>query len=64
MFNFLDKANETFAVRGRKLLRWSPSGYRGAIARRRGTTVDVLTPPSIVTVLAAGFRPRWHRSAG
>ena len=25
--------------------------------------VDVLTPPSILAVLAQGYRPQWHRSA-
>jgi hypothetical protein len=25
--------------------------------------VDVLTPPAIVAVLAAGFEPHWHPSA-
>ena len=25
---------------------------------------DVLTPPSILAVLAAGYRPQWHPSAG
>lgn len=56
-------ADEAFAVRGRKLLRWTPSGYRGAIARPRRIIVEALTPPSIVKALRAGFKPRWHRSA-
>jgi hypothetical protein len=51
---------EAFAVRGKTLLRWTPSGYRDMIARPRRIDVDVLTPPSIVKVLAAGFRPLWH----
>jgi hypothetical protein len=55
--------DSAYAVQGRKLLPWTPSGYRGAIARPRGAQVDVLTPPSIVKVLKAGFRPRWHGSA-
>lgn len=52
-----------FAVRGDKLLRWTPSGYAGAAPRLRGT-VDVLTPPSMLTVLERGYRPLWHPSAG
>jgi hypothetical protein len=59
-FVALDDA--AFAVRGRTLLRWSPSGYADTRARPRGTA-DVLTPPSIVAVLRAGYRPRWHPSA-
>ena len=31
--------------------------------RPRGGTVDVLTPPAILAVLAAGYEPRWHLSA-
>jgi hypothetical protein len=54
---------EAFAVRGETLLRWTPAGYRGAMNRPRKASLDVLTPPSIVKVLKAGFRPRWHRSA-
>ena len=51
-----------FAVRGPRLLRWSDAGYTGAIARPRGMA-QVLTPPSIVAVLKAGYAPRWHESA-
>lgn len=57
------KGDEAFAVRGQKLLRWTPSGYREAVARPRGINAEVLTPPSIVKALAAGFQPRWHKSA-
>lgn len=53
-----------FAVCGDRLLRWSPSGYADTIPRRRGATVNVLTPPSILTVLKRGYRPLWHPSAG
>src|SRR5665213_587878 len=37
---------EAYAVRGKKLLRWTPRGYNSAKPRPRGITVDVLTPPS------------------
>ena len=52
-----------FALRGTHLLRWSDAGYVEKIARPRGAAVDVLTPPSIVAILRAGYRPRWHPSA-
>lgn len=52
-----------FAVRGARLLRWTPSGYAGSQDQPRGLEVDVLTPPSIVAVLTAGYRPFWHPSA-
>lgn len=54
---------DAFAVRGQRLLRWSPGGYEQTSARPRGIVVDVLTPPSILAVLARGFAPLWHRSA-
>jgi hypothetical protein len=62
MITFEPAGDEAFAVRGAKLLRWTPSGYRGAINRKK-TDVDVLTPPSIIKALASGFMPRWHKSA-
>jgi len=55
---------EAFAVRGERLLRWTPRGYDGLQPRPRGLEVDMLTPPSIIAVLKAGYRPRWHASAG
>ena len=55
---------EPFAVRGQRILRWTPSRYSGAQPRPRGIEVDVLTPLSIVAVLEAGFSPLWHPSAG
>jgi hypothetical protein len=53
-----------FAVRGKSLLRWSPSGYRDRMNRPLGPAVDVLTPPAILAVLTAGYQPHWHPSAG
>ena len=50
-----------FAVRGAHLLRWGENGYADSIARPRGEAT-VLTPPSIVAVLKAGYRPQWHES--
>ncbi len=52
-----------FAVRGDKLLRWTPSGYSDTRPRPRGTTIAVLTPSSILTVLERGYQPLWHSSA-
>jgi hypothetical protein len=45
------------------LLPWTASGYGAPRARPRGVAVDVLTPPSIVATLAAGYQPSWHSSA-
>jgi hypothetical protein len=53
-----------FAVRGNSLLPWTAAGYAARQRRPGSGTVDVLTPPSILAVLAAGYRPQWHPSAG
>jgi hypothetical protein len=54
---------EAFAVRGKHLLRWTAKGYTASQPRPRGLEADVLTPPSILKVLSAGFAPLWHPSA-
>jgi hypothetical protein len=52
-----------FAVRGDVLLGWTPEGYAPCLNRPARGEVPVLTPPSIVAALAAGYRPLWHPSA-
>ena len=44
-------------VRGSQLLRWTPAGYMERIARPREQTATVITPPSLVAVLRADWRP-------
>ena len=44
-------------VAGDALLAWSPHGYTRRVERPRDGDVDVLTPRSIVAVLAAGYQP-------
>ena len=56
--------NVAYAIRGSRLLRWSESGYSEKKLRPRQTAMNVLTPPSIVAILRAGYRPQWHPSAG
>ena len=51
-----------FALRGDVMLPWTPSGYTAAKPRPHGTAT-VLTPPSIVRILRAGYQPQWHPSA-
>jgi hypothetical protein len=62
MLALMDQPHAAFAVRGSHLLCWSESGYAEKIARPRGNA-NVLTLPSIVAVLAAGYQPQWHPSA-
>ena len=57
------RGDEAFALLGTRILRWSPAGYIEFLPRPRGITVDVLTPPSVLAVLARGYRPLWHSSA-
>lgn len=52
-----------FAVRGDALIHWTPHGYDARRPRPRGIAVDVLTPPAVLAVLSAGYRPHWHPSA-
>jgi len=58
-----DEPGSAFAVRGRTLLRWAPTGYTAARPRPRDLMVDVLTPPGSLAALSGGFCPRWHPSA-
>lgn len=61
---FVVRDGAAFAVRGGVLLRWTPDGYVGRVRRPpRGVAVDVLTPPAMLAVLSAGYRPQWHPSA-
>jgi len=60
---FIALDNAAFAVRGDRLLHWTPEGYDARRPRPRGVIVDVLTPPAILAVLSAGYRPHWHPSA-
>jgi hypothetical protein len=46
------------------LLAWSGDVYIERARRPRNRQVTVLTPPSIVAVLRAGYQPALHRSAG
>jgi hypothetical protein len=54
-------------VLGDELLRWTPSGYDDRERRRPGESAVVITPPSLVAVLRAGWDgavPLFHPSAG
>jgi len=57
------EGDRPFAVRGDALLPWSFAGYGSPRPRPRAVEVDLLTPPAIISVLRAGYRPQWHPSA-
>jgi hypothetical protein len=53
-------------VRGAELLAWTPAGYRERVARPAGERAVLITPPSLVEVLRAGWEgavPLLHPSA-
>jgi hypothetical protein len=54
-------------VLGRELLRWTPAGYTARVPRPARHTAVVITPPSLVSVLRAGWEPSvplLHPTAG
>lgn len=53
---------ESFAVKGSRLLRWSPAGYLGSVSRPSGRAM-MLTPPGTINALHGGYLPHWHASA-
>ncbi|MCL4301808.1 MAG: hypothetical protein KJ077_39300 [Anaerolineae bacterium] len=59
-FIVLDHA--AFLVWEWSLLRWSPGGYAERVTRPGSTMVEVLTPPSAVKTLVAGYVPQFHPS--
>jgi len=54
---------DAFAVRGERLLRWTPAGYAEAQPRPRRIETQVLTPPAMLAVLSRGYALFWHPSA-
>ena len=52
---------ESFLIVGGKPLRWSPDGYRAATLPAE---LRLLTPPSTLNALTAGYRPVLHPSVG
>ena len=63
MLTIPGEPESVFALRHGHLRAWSADGYGDPRSLPRGIAVDVLTPPSILAVLAQGYRPHWHPSA-
>jgi hypothetical protein len=61
VFVMLD--DDAFLVLGESLLRWSPAGYMERRPRPTGLDVTVLTPPSAVAAIRAGYVQEIHASA-
>ncbi len=52
---FVLRGGEPWLVLGDDLLRWTPGGYVERAARPRDGEATVVTPPSLLLALAAGF---------
>ena len=50
-----------YAIKAGHMLLWSFDGYQKAIPLV--PHAKLLTPPSIIAILASGYKPRWHPSA-
>ena len=54
---FVLRDDAPWLVVGPELLRWTPAGYVDASPRPNGAETVLITPPSLVAVLRAGWRP-------
>jgi hypothetical protein len=54
---FITRDDVPWLVHGDRLLRWTPAAYAESVPRPAGTREVVVTPPSLLTVLDAGWRP-------
>jgi hypothetical protein len=64
---FVLRDGAPWLVLGSRLLAWTPAGYEARVPRPRGEQALVITPPSLVEVLRAGWQgvvPLLHPSAG
>jgi hypothetical protein len=63
---FVLRDGAPWLVRGGELLEWTPAGYAARMRRPAGESATVVTPPSLVAVLRAGWEgvvPLLHPSA-
>jgi hypothetical protein len=56
------QGDESFLITQGRAFQWSPGGYRAA--QLAGEGLMLLTPPSTMRALVAGYRPVLHPSAG
>jgi hypothetical protein len=63
---FVLRDGAPWLVRGDALRLWTPAGYTDAMVRPAGERAELITPPSLVEILRAGWRgavPLLHPSA-
>jgi hypothetical protein len=55
-----------FATKAGRLLPWGFEGYGATVSRATlgGAEIRLLTPPTTIAVLRAGYRPVWHQTNG
>jgi hypothetical protein len=58
----VQRESEIYLIAQGRALSWSPAGYRGAQTAPQAAML--LTPPSTLRALSAGYRPLLHPSAG
>ncbi|MGB5212217.1 MAG: hypothetical protein WBN88_01030 [Anderseniella sp.] len=51
---------DILAIRDRKFLPWTASGYGAGVPLDLNLDVEVLTPPTIARILHEGYQPIWH----
>jgi hypothetical protein len=56
------RSDMAYAVRSGSLAAWSFAGYSAPAPLEPDAIVDVLTPPSTVAALKAGYKPLWGES--
>ncbi len=54
---FVVHEGAAWLVFGRELLRWTPAGYTERVPRPANERAALVTPPSLVSVLHAGWQP-------
>jgi hypothetical protein len=55
--SFVLHEGDACAISAGRLLRWSAAGYTGDVRRPRSRRARLITPPSLVEVLRAGWQP-------
>jgi hypothetical protein len=55
--SFVLHEGDACVIAAGRLLRWSAAGYTGDVRRPRSGRATLITPPSLVEVLRAGWRP-------
>ncbi|MDX2158291.1 MAG: hypothetical protein SFW09_17465 [Hyphomicrobiaceae bacterium] len=61
---FVRREGTAMLILDEHLVAWSSGGYAARTKKPRHGKAEVLTPQSIVAVIAAGYRPALHPSAG